>query len=200
MKKVILMFAVIFVSVTYAQEKKSNDTSSTVDVDNSIVNWKGFKPTGEHFGTISIAEGFLEINQGVLVSGSFAFDMNTIVDTDMPADNQYNAKLVGHLKSADFFDVAKYPTATFVITSVKRVEGGLSICGDLTIKDVTKNITFTASLSNEGGVDTLKGEKFMVNRADYNVTYKSKTFFNDLKDKFINDEFEISFEVKTTRK
>ena len=200
MKKVILMFAVIFVSVTYAQEKKSNDTSPAIDVDNSIVNWKGFKPTGEHFGTISITEGFLEINQGVLVGGSFAFDMNTIVDTDMPADNQYNAKLVGHLKSADFFDVAKYPTATFVITSVKKADGSLSISGDLTIKDVTKNITFTASFSNTDGVSTFKSEKFMVNRADYNVTYKSKSFFNDLKDKFINDEFEILFEVKTTQK
>lgn len=200
MKKVILMFAVIFVSVAYAQEKKSNDTSSTIDVDNSIVNWKGFKPTGEHFGTISISEGNLEINEGVLVGGSFAFDMNTIVDTDMAADSKYNEQLVDHLKSADFFDVAKYPTAKFVITSVKKGDGSLSISGDLTIKDVTKNIIFTASLSNEGGVNTLKSEKFMVNRADYNVTYKSKTFFNDLKDKFINDEFEISFEVKITLK
>ncbi|MDC9723197.1 MAG: YceI family protein [Urechidicola sp.] len=195
MKKVILIVAVLFGTVINAQV-----TSSNIDVDKSNVNWKGFKPTGEHFGTISISEGNLEINEGALVGGSFVFDMNTIVDTDMPADNKYNAQLVDHLKSADFFDVTKYPTATFVITSVKKAEGGLSISGDLTIKDVTKNITFTAKFSDEGGVNTLTSEKFMVNRADYNVTYKSKTFFNDLKDKFINDEFEISFEVKATHK
>jgi len=200
MKKVILIFAVIFVSVTYAQEKNLSGTSSAIDVDNSTVNWKGFKPTGEHFGTISISEGSLEINQGNLVGGSFVFDMNTIADTDMPADNKYNAQLVGHLKSVDFFDVAKYSTAKFVITSVKKVDEKFSISGDLTIKDVTKNITFSASLSDTDGVSAFTSEKFMVNRADYNVTYKSKSFFNDLKDKFINDEFEISFELKTTKK
>lgn len=195
MKKVILIVAILFGTIINAQV-----TSSDLDVENSIVNWKGFKPTGEHFGTISITEGNLEINQEALVGGSFVFDMNTIVDTDMPADNKYNIQLVDHLKSADFFDVVKYPTAKFVITSVKKVDGNLSISGDLTIKDVTKSITFSASLTNTASVSTFKSEKFMVNRADYNVTYKSKTFFNDLKDKFINDEFEISFEVKTTHK
>ena len=195
MKKVILIVAVLLGTVINAQV-----TTSDVDVENSIVNWKGFKPTGEHFGNISISEGNLEMNEGALVGGSFTFDMNTIVDTDMAADSKYNVQLVDHLKSADFFDVAKYSTAKFVITSVKKVDDNLSISGDLTIKDVTKNITFSASLSNTAGVSTFKSEKFMVNRADYNVTYKSKTFFNDLKDKFINDEFEISFELKTSKK
>lgn len=197
MKKVILIVAVLFAAVMNAQEKTSKVAPSVIDVDNSTVNWKGFKPTGEHFGTIGISEGFLEINQGKLIGGSFIFDMNTIVDTDMPADNEYNAKLVGHLKSQDFFDVAKYPTAKFEITSVKEIKGKLSISGNLTIKDQTHNITFQASLSTKDGKPTLTSEKFMVNRADYNVKYGSKSFFNDLKDKFINDEFEISFDLKT---
>ncbi|MFK5877871.1 MAG: YceI family protein [Flavobacteriaceae bacterium] len=194
MKKVILMLAVIFVSVTYAQEKKS-----TIDADNSSVNWKGFKPTGEHFGTINISEGAINIEDNKLIGGSFVFDMNTIVDTDMPAENEYNAKLVGHLKSVDFFDVAKYPTSKFEITLVKEVGEKLNVRGNLTIKDVTKNITFTASLSTADGVSTLTSEVLTINRADYNVKYGSKSFFNDLKDKLINDEFEISFVVSTKK-
>ena len=130
-----------------------------------------------------------------MVGGAFVFDMNSIVDLDMPADNKYNAKLIGHLKSEDFFDVAKYPTAKFKITAVSKKDGKLSISGDLTIKDVTKNITFFASLSIANGISTLTSDVFTVNRADYNVKYGSKSFFNDLKDKFINDEFEISFKV-----
>ena len=195
MKKVILVVAVLFVVIMNAQVKTTKVTPSMIDGENSSVNWKGFKPTGEHFGAISISKGFLEINQQKLVGGSFVFDMNSIVDLDMPADNEYNAKLVGHLKSADFFDVAKYPTAKFEITKVIEVDGKLSVSGNLTIKNITKNITFTASLSTKDGVSTFTSEKFMVNRADYNVKYGSKSFFNDLKDKFINDEFEISFNL-----
>ncbi len=197
MKKVILVVAILFVAIMNAQVKVSKAEPFMIDSENSSVNWKGFKPTGEHFGKISISTGFLEIIQDKLVGGSFIFDMNSIVDIDMPADNEYNAKLVGHLKSADFFDVTKYPTAKFKITNVVEADGKLSISGDLTIKDVTKNIKFTASLSTKNGINVFSSEKFMVNRADYNVTYKSKTFFNNLKDKFINDEFEISFELKT---
>lgn len=170
-----------------------------VDVDNSLVNWRGFKPTGEHSGTIGISEGTISLEEGKLVGGAFTFDMNAIVNTDMPADNEYNAKLVGHLKSADFFDVEKYPTAKFEITSVKEVEGKLNVSGNLTIKDATKNITFPASLSSDQGATILTSEVFTVNRADFNVKYGSKSFFDDLKDKFINDDFEISFVVKTKK-
>lgn len=200
MKKVILVVAILFVAIMNAQVKTLKVVPSMIDVDNSIVNWKGFKPTGDHFGVISISEGILEINQGVLIGGSFIFDMNSIVVTDMPADDEYNAKLVGHLKSDSFFDVAKYPTATFVITAVEEIDDEFIVSGDLTIKDTTENITFPANFSNTGGVSTFTSEKFMVNRADYNIKYGSKSFFNDLKDKFINDEFEISFELKTTKK
>ena len=195
MKKVILIVAIVFASVMNAQEKTNKVAPSMVDVENSSISWKGFKPTGEHFGAISISKGFLEINQNKLIGGAFVFDMNSIVDLDMPADNKYNAKLIGHLKSEDFFDVAKYPTAKFKITAVSKKDGKLSISGDLTIKDVTKNITFFASLSIANGISTLTSDVFTVNRADYNVRYGSKSFFNDLKDKFINDEFEISFKV-----
>lgn len=186
------------VAITDVKEVKITKVAPTViDVTASTVKWKGFKPTGEHEGTISLSKGFLEINQGKLVGGAVVIDMNTIVNTDMPADNEYNAKLVGHLKSADFFDVEKHPSATFEFTEIKEVEGKLNISGNLTIKGITKNITISTTLNNVKGITTLKSDVFVIDRTDFNVRYGSKKFFDNLKDKFINDEFELSFEVKT---
>jgi polyisoprenoid-binding protein YceI len=107
-------------------------------------------------------------------------------------------KIEAHLKSADFFDVATYPTSKFVITDVEESEDGkLDVTGNLTIKDVTKSITIPATISTEGGVTTFESETFNVNRTDYNVKYGSKSFFDNLKYKFIDDIMEISFVVKT---
>lgn len=212
MKKIMLVAAVVFATVSCKKESTNKvevpeavAVNSTilkplkVDVENSTVSWKGFKPTGEHAGTIGISNGFISLEKGKLIGGSFTFDMNTIVNTDMPADSEYNAKLVGHLKSADFFDVEKFPTAKFEITGVTEANGKLSVSGNLTIKEATKNITIPANLSTDHGATVFTSEVFTVNRADFNVRYGSKSFFNDLKDKFINDDFEVSFVVKALK-
>lgn len=209
MKKVILVVAMVVlatackvdsknkVAVSDAKTVKVTSSESVkVDVVSSTVSWKGFKPGGEHFGVISISEGSVNLENENLVGGSFTFDMNSIVDTDMPADNEYNAKLVGHLKSPDFFDVAKFPKAKFEITSVVNQGGKLDVSGNLTIKEATKNVTIPVSINKANGIVTLTSDVFTIDRTDFDVRYGSKKFFDDLKDKFINDEFEISFEVK----
>lgn len=212
MKKVMLVLAIAVFAVACSKETKNKVEVSAAkdvqevqeavthnaDVANSILNWKGAKPTGEHWGTIALSEGTLETVNGKLVGGKFTIDMNSIVNSDMPADNEYNAKLVGHLKSADFFDVEKYPSSSFEITDVKEVEGKLHISGNLSIKEATKNITIPATMSEENGVAVLTSETFTVDRTDFDVRYGSKKFFDDLKDKFINDLFEMSFVVKAT--
>lgn len=210
MKKLMLAVAVVFaavscktesknkVEVSEAKEVKTTEVTPTnLDLTASTIEWKGFKPTGEHFGTIAMSEGQLELNEGKLVGGSVVIDMNSILVKDMPADNEYNAKLVGHLKSADFFEVEKFPAAKFEFTEVTEANGKLSISGNLTIKENTKNITIPATLNTENGVSILKSEVFTIDRTDFDVRYGSKKFFDDLKDKFINDEFELSFEVKS---
>ncbi len=210
MKKLILILLIV---VTATSCKKNNENRVTVvkevkttmvapteiDVAVSTVKWKGFEPTGEHEGTISLSKGTLELNQGKLAGGSVVIDMNTIVNTDIPADSEYNAKMVGHLKSADFFDVEKFPTATFEFTEIKEIDGKLNIGGNLTIKGITKNITIPATLDAQNGITTLKSDVFTIDRTDFNVRYGSKKFFDNLKDKFINDEFELSFEIKTVQ-
>lgn len=213
MKKVILLIVVIITAVSCKKDSKNkvevNEAQDVIQVEESKailidaqkskVIWKGFKPGREHYGLITISEGEISVIDGSLVGGAFKFDMNSIIDLDMPEDDEYNMKLVKHLKSADFFDVEKYPTAKFEITGVSDVGGDLNISGNLTIKETTKNITIPAALIANNGKVTLKSDVFTVDRTDFNVRYGSKKFFDNLKDKFINDEFELSFELNTAQ-
>jgi polyisoprenoid-binding protein YceI len=183
-----------------AEAKKVPTTivkTSNIDEKSSVLNWKGFKPTGSHNGTVALKSGSIAVENGNLTGGEFVIDMSSITVLDIPADNEGNGKLVGHLSSGDFFDVATYPTSKFVITSVAEEGGKVIITGNLTIKDVTKSVSIPSSVSVQNGVTTIESDKFMVNRADFNVKYGSKSFFDNLKDKFINDDMEFSFVVKT---
>jgi hypothetical protein len=169
---------------------------NNVDVTASVLTWVGNKPTGSHNGTVAIKSGGLLVENGALTGGEFIIDMNTITNVDM-AGSKGAGKIEGHLKAADFFDVAVYPTSKFVITKVEEVDGKLAVTGNLQLKDVTKSITIPAMISTEGGVTTFKSDVFNVDRADFNVKYGSKRWIEGLKDKFINDLMEMSFEVKT---
>lgn len=212
MKKVFLSLIIVASVITACKSesnKKAIETKeevkvegkktllNNVDTTTSVLNWKGTKPTGSHNGIVNLLKGEIVLENGNLKGGEFVIDMSTINVLDIPADNEGNGKLVGHLTASDFFDIAKYPTSKFLITSVEVNEGLLNVTGNLTIKDVTKSITIPATISTIDGVTTFSSEKFMVNRAEFNVKYASKSFFNNLKDKFIDDLMEMSFVVKT---
>ena len=206
MKKVILSLAVlatVLVSCKGKEDKKVEVKEATkveavvvennVNIAASTLLWKGFKPTGSHNGTVKLTSGAMSVSNGLITAGEFVIDMSSITDADG------SARLDGHLKSADFFDVEKYPTSKFVVTSSEVKEGKMMVTGNLTIKDVTKSITIPATVSETEGVVTFKSETFELNRADFNVKYGSKSFFDNLKDKFINDNMEMSFEVQGTK-
>lgn len=212
MKKIVLSLVVVASILTACKSEKKEKAIETkeaekvavnvaeldnVDLTTSILNWKGTKPTGAHNGTVAIKNGDLLVEEGVLKGGEFVIDLTSIKVLDIPADNEGNGKLVGHLTSADFFDVATYPTSKFVITNVEDKGDKVHVTGNLTLKDVTKSITIPATVNTAAGVTTFKSEKFMVNRADFNIKYGSKSFFDNLKDKFIDDNMELSFVVKT---
>ena len=208
MKKVILSLALVASVLTACKSEKKDKVEATeaikvetvadlnnVDVTTSVITWEGTKPTGAHNGTIMLKDGSLNVVEGKLIGGSFEIDMSSMKNVDLDAKG--GAKLVGHLSAPDFFDVATYPMSKFVITSVAEAEGKLAVTGNLTVKDVTKSITIPAMLMTEGDVTTFKSEKFNIDRAEFNVKYASKKFFDDLKDKFIDDMIELSFTVNT---
>lgn len=171
---------------------------NNVDLTTSMMTWKGTKPTGAHNGTVALKSGGLVVENGVLKEGEFVIDMSTIKNLDM-AGSAGAGKIEAHLKNADFFDIAVYPTSTFVITSVLEVEANLAVTGNLTIKDVTKSITIPAKISSEDGVTTFTSALFNIDRADFNVKFGSKRWIEGLKDKFIDDLVEMSFVVKTIK-
>jgi len=211
MKKVVLIFSlfVIFLSCKEDKTKKTETkhakpvevvkNDETIKVVESQVSWKGYKPTGSHHGTINLKEGVLTLKDNQLVGGKFVIYMNTIKDLDMPETDPYNKKLVTHLKSPNFFYVEKYPTSTFEITGVKPQGENYLIEGNLTIKDVTKNITFPAKVIKENNEILFTSDAIKIDRTDFGIKYKSKKFFNNLKDKFINDLFDISFKIKAKK-
>ena len=170
-------------------------TQWKADTEASKVFWRGFKPTGEHHGTVVLKDGQFSVVDGKITGGEFRIDMNTITDLDMPADSEYNAKLVNHLKSDDFFGVAKHPYATFRISSIKEEGDKKRITGDLTIKENTHPVSFLATEEWIDGRLHLKSEVFKVDRSKFDVRFKSKSFFEDLADNFIEDDMEISVDV-----
>lgn len=193
------------VEATEAQEVPSflSATQASVDLNSSIINWKGFKTftNDSHLGTISIQEGEFQLENGKLVGGRFVIDMNSIVCTDLE-DETYNAKLVNHLKSNDFFAVDSFPTATFEITNVVEEvnsEKGTShlISGNLTIRGITKNITFPANVTvDENGV-SLSAPEFGVNRTEFNVMFRSSGVAGVLKDQLIDDNMLLTINVNS---
>ncbi|MFI1770775.1 YceI family protein [Thalassobellus citreus] len=165
----------------------------TVNTSESTIAWKGFKPTGSHNGTIAIDTGVLNIAGGKINSGTFLIDMTSIKDADG------SAKLEGHLKNADFFDVEKFPTAAFEITNIEDVDGKTMLSGNLTLKEVKNNVTFPVTVTNQNNNVTLTSESFVIDRTKWNVQYGSKSIFDNLGDKFINDDIELQVTVKATK-
>ena len=168
------------------------------DAEASTITWTGNAPTKSHNGTISISEGSLALEGGKLTGGNFIIDMNSIVNLDLE-DETYNGKLIGHLKSADFFDVENNGFSAFAITGVEDNDGKTIVKGNLTIKGIKKNIEFPATVSVDGDSVSFTSEVFNIDRTEWDIKYNSGKFFEDLKDKLINDNIELSFTVKATK-
>jgi len=163
----------------------------------STLGWTGKKVGGQHVGTIELKDGTVQVKGSQIVGGTFVADMASLKNTDL-TDADYNAKLVGHLKSEDFFGVEKNPTATFVITSIKPLKGdaagnNATIMGNLTIKGKTNPLSFPAKIGVKNGVAAATGTA-TIDRSKYDVKYGS-TFFGAAADKAIDDNFQLSFNV-----
>jgi len=187
---------------TAAEEAAKAQTESVKYVANateSSIEWTGFKPTGKHNGTINVESGVLTVNNGKIESGSFLIDLKSIVALDIPADDEKNAKLVGHLKSPDFFDVEKFPSAAFEVTGFEEKEGKTMLSGNLTLKEKKNNVTFPVTVTSEGESFTITSEVFTIDRSKWDVKYGSKSFFDNLGDKFINDDIELKISLKANK-
>jgi polyisoprenoid-binding protein YceI len=164
----------------------------TVDPAASMITWTGSKLVGggSHTGTIPVSDGQLMISEGNLVGGKFTMDVRLLKNADLPAEDA--AKLEGHLKSGDFFDVEKFPMASFDITSIQPVtdmEGAThKITGNLTLKGESRSITLPANVSMDGEMFKASTPAFTIDRKEWGMTYGSSSIVDLAKDKVINDE------------
>lgn len=164
--------------------------SFKVDNAGSKLTWLAKKATGEHSGNVKVSEGTFVIDGTTLKSGSFTIDTKSITVTDV-TDASTNGKLLGHLKSDDFFSTEKFPTSTFVITSAKKGSGNqYNLTGKLTIKGITNEVSFPAAIDVAGKKLTAKA-KITIDRTKYDIKFRSKNFFENLGDKVIYDDFDI---------
>jgi polyisoprenoid-binding protein YceI len=161
-----------------------------VDNEGSKLTWLAKKATGEHSGTVKVSNGSFTVENNILKAGSFDIDTQTITNADL-TDESANAKLVGHLKSEDFFSAEKFPKANFVISSATKTTGNqYNVKGKLTIKGITNDVSFPATIAVNGKKLTANA-KITIDRTKYDIKFRSKNFFENLGDKVIYDDFDI---------
>jgi polyisoprenoid-binding protein YceI len=178
------------------------DATTKVEISpsESSISWVGRKLTGSHAGTVPIKAGEVVLNGETIASGSFGIDLAGVKVTDIP-DSKNNAKLVGHLKSPDFFAAELFPTAQFTIDSAVPMAKPLptgentTIKGTLSIKGIAKQVEFPAQVAIKDGVAEARG-KAKLDRTQWDIRYGSGKFFQGLGDKLIYDEFEVDFALK----
>lgn len=185
--KVSIIAMVMFATTSlYAQEY-------VVDVDNSTLKWHGKKVTGEHWGHINLKEGSMVMDKDQIKSGMFVIDMKSITNDDLK-DEGYNQKLVGHLKSDDFFGVENHPEAMLKIKkSTPFKNNKATVDAHLTIKGITHPITFETQRNGNEFV-----AEIVVDRSKYDVRYGSGSFFDNLGDKMIYDDFTMTVNLKVS--
>ncbi len=174
--------------------------SLEINVDRSLIKWKGTKSTGSyHDGFINVKSSLIEFDENnLLVGGEIIIDMNSIVCTDIKNESS-NSYLVKHLKNDDFFSTDKFPTANLIIINVKdEGDNKYKVIGDLTIKNQTHPIEFVANISFDNNIGLATG-KIEIDRSKYGIKYKSISWFPDIGDRFINDIFELFFNLKAEK-
>jgi polyisoprenoid-binding protein YceI len=158
--------------------------------DGSKLEWVGAKVTNKHDGGFKVFSGTVQVPDGKIENGSVTVDIDT---TSVFTDTE---KLTGHLKSADFFDVEKFPKARFVSTAVNPGGGAgatHTVTGNLELHGVTKSISFPAKIRASDSEVSVDAE-FGLNRKDFGILYTGKA------DDLIKDDVLIKLNIRAKPK
>ena len=177
------LLVVLSTTAGSAQTKNINTTTSNIE-------WLGKKVTGQHNGTVNFKDGALVFKNNKVTGGIFTVNMTSLTSTDLTGE--YQGKLNGHLKADDFFGTDKYPTASLVFKKIKsKIANIYNVTADLTIKGITKPVIFDLVVNGNTATTAFK-----IDRTKYDIRYGSKSFFNNIGDKAIYDEFELKVNLK----
>ncbi len=203
MKKHMLSLAAVVIGLTaIALPPKDNKRTATetlkVNTSESTLKWHAKKVTGEHYGVVAFENGEILVEGNTLAGGTVTVNMTTLDATDL--QGEYHDKLVGHLKSDDFFSTEKHKTATLKIKTATAIKGAkpgtnnYNIVADLTIKGITKEVKFPAMVVITKG-KVIANADFNVDRTQYDIRYGSKTFFESIGDKAIDNDFNLKVRI-----
>ena len=214
----LIMFAILVSCGNDAKQKNDNKTEKIVETENEIsgsftvnnktsyIKWIGSKPAGSHNGTIAIKSGEMNFDNGMLATGEFTIDMTSINVEDLES-GKGKEDLENHLKGTvegkedHFFDVNKYPTSSFAIKTVDKTDGKYILNGDLTIKGKSNPVEMVCMISVGADQKEIKlyCAPFKIDRTKWGIEFMSKSIFDDLKDKFIDDEIELEIMLKASK-
>ena len=218
MKKSTIIAAILMISasifvISCGKDKpvssESNEVLTTtngqiyvIDTMNSKAEWKGFKVVKSnntsHIGTLKFESGEVTVKDNKLESGQFVIDMNSIANEDLK-ETDGNAKIIGHLKSADFFDVEKFPTASYEITKITEAPAGSDyntvLDGNLTLKGITKPATFNANVKIKDGELSIATEPKDINRDEFGIKFQMPAA-----EGLIKNEINVQLKVKAIEK
>ncbi len=193
---------VLFAFVFHSLNSSAADTYN-LDLKKSKIKWIGKKFLGSHWGWVKFKSGTLVFDENRIVSAEFEVDMNSIENEDLK-DPAAKNKLIGHLKSDDFFSVAKFPIAKFVLTHStplqpeKPNDPNFAITGKMTIKGITQTISFPAKINIEN--DKIKAKvKIEIDRTKFDIRFGSGSFFENLGDNVIYDNFTLELNLTFTK-
>ena len=196
MKKVLLLWITAGLLLSsFGIDTSENYTALTEE---STITWAAARPGKTHDGTLSLTSGTLVFDGDNLVSGDVKIDMNSITVSDIKP-GKMNDRLVGHLKSADFFDVENHQEARYEITGSETKGDQLMIKGNLTLKGITKEVNFMAKVSIENDQVLLEANTFQIDRTEWDIKYRSGKFFDNLKNKLIDDAIDITVKVSAKK-
>ncbi len=186
MNTIVKAVTVVILTLTttlFAQQKD-------VKTSESSVKWIGKKLTGSHSGTLNLSKGFITFENDEITGGEFVVDMTTLTVTDIE-ETDSRKKLEEHLNSDDFFGTSKHKTAKLIIKSAEKTDEEYHIMADLTIKGKTNPVHFTLTVEDDLAYATLN-----IDRTKYDIKYGSGSFFDNLGDKAIDNEFELDVTIK----
>lgn len=171
-------------AVAPAQRLPSNSWTGPIDTQASVLRWTGHAEVGTYApsGTLRFRDGSLRFERGVLQAAVLKVNMQSL--------QQENADLAHHLKSADFFDVERYPIAQI---RIDRATNGKAF-GSLTIRGKQTPLEVPVTVVQMSDRYKITG-KVTLDRTRYGITYNSKNFFSGLGDKAIRNDFDVEFEI-----
>lgn len=193
MKNLLFAFLALFSFQFASAHELPVDDKIKIDPAKTTIEWLGRKVTGKHNGVINLKSGELTMTDGKLTGGIFEIDMTSITCTDLKGKGA--GKLEGHLKSDDFFGVETHPTAVLIITDVSTagLRGEYNVTADVTIKGITHPVSFATRITAESAMADIK-----IDRTKFDIKYGSGSFFDNLGDKAISDDFTLKVNIDLT--